>query len=101
MRKILVKSLKILLVGSLLLTSCHKEYFQLDRLSDEIEIETDLVAPLVFGSLSMGDLVARFDSSGYSREFEDGLIYLSYSDTLVEVLVDTLDLVVDGFYNEF
>jgi len=89
------------MIGSLLLTSCHKEYFQLDRLSDEVEIETDLVAPLVFGSLSMGDLVARFDSSGYSGEFEDGLMYLSYSDTLVEVLVDTLDLVVDGFYNEF
>jgi len=93
--------MKFLLVGGLLLTSCHKEYFQLDRLSDEMEVETDLVAPLIFGSMSMGDLVARFDSSGYAGEFGDGLIYLSYSDTLVEVLVDTLDLVVDGFYNEF
>jgi len=101
MRKILVKSIKFLLVGGLLLTSCHKEYFQLDRLSDEMELETDLVAPLIFGSMSIGDLVARFDSTGYTGEFEDGLIYLSYTDTLVEVLVDTLDLVVDGFYNEF
>lgn len=100
MRKNLVKSIKYLLVGGLLLTSCHKEYFQLDKLSDEMELETDLVAPLIHGSMSLGDLVARFDSSGYTGEFEDGLIYLSYSDTLVEVMVDTLDLVMDGFYDE-
>ncbi len=97
----MVKSIKYLLVGGLLLTSCHKEYFQLDKLSDEMELETDLVAPLIHGSMSLGDLVARFDSSDYTGEFEDGLIYLSYSDTLVEVMVDTLDLVIDGFYNEF
>ncbi len=92
--------MKFLLVGGLLLTSCHKEYFQLDKLSDELELETDLVAPLIHGSLSLGDLVARFDSSGYTGEFEDGLLYLSYSDTLVDVMVDTLDLVPDGYYNE-
>ena len=72
--------------------SCQKDQFQLDKLSDEIEIQTDLVAPLIYGSMGMGEIVAEFDSSGYVGEFEDGLIYLTYADTIVDVLVDTLDL---------
>ncbi|MDF1573900.1 MAG: hypothetical protein P1P86_01740 [Bacteroidales bacterium] len=99
--KTLINGLKFLLPGVLFLTACQEEYFQLEKLSDEIEIETDLVAPLIRGSMNLGDLVARLDSSGYSGEFEDGLIYLSYSDTLTEVMIDTLDLMVDGFYSEF
>jgi hypothetical protein len=89
-----------LLAGVLFLTSCNKEYFQLDKLSDEMEIRPDIVAPLVHGSLSMGDIVAQFDSTGYVGTFDDGLIYLTYSDTLVDVMVDTVDLLVDGFYQE-
>jgi len=88
------------MAGGLFLRSCQKEQFQLENLSDEIEIQTDLVAPLIHGSIGMGELVAEFDSSGYVGEFEDGLIYLTYADTLVDVLVDTLDLVIDGLYNE-
>lgn len=100
MRKILKNSVKFLMAGGLLLTSCHKEYFQLDRLSDEMEISPDVVAPLVHGSMSMGDIVARFDSTGYVGEFDDGLIYLTYADTLVDVMVDTVDLLIDEFYQE-
>ena len=88
------------MAGSLFLRSCQKEQFQLDKLSDEIEIQTDLVAPLIYGSMGMAELVAEFDSSGYVGEFEDGLLFLTYSDTLVNVKVDTLDLVIDGLYNE-
>lgn len=88
------------IAGGLLLHSCNKEQFQLEKLSDEMEIHTDLVAPLIFGSMGMGEIVAEFDSSGYVGEFEDGLIYLTYADTIVDVKVDTLDLVVDGLYTE-
>lgn len=88
------------LIGGLYLHSCERDQFQLDKLSDEIEIHTDLVAPLIFGSLGMGELVAEFDSSGYVDEFEDGLIYLTYADTIVDVKVDTLNLVVDGLYTQ-
>jgi len=65
-----------------------------------MEIETDLVAPLIYGSLSIDDLVAWFDSTGYVNEFDDGLVYLSYADTMVDIMVDTLDLVIDGLYTE-
>ena len=102
MNKAVINRLMIfLLAGSLIMVSCQREYFQLDKLSDEIEIETDLVAPLIKGSLAMEDLVAWLDSTGYVDEFEDGLIYLYYEDTLVELMVDSLDLVVDGLYAEY
>jgi|GEM_PF-1392328 len=100
MRQINNYYLICLFTGILFLASCHKEYFELDKLSDEIEIQTDLVAPLIYGSMNMEDIVAKFDSSGYTGTFEDGLIYLAYSDTLVEVRVDTLDLLLNELYQE-
>jgi len=100
MRQINNYCLICLLTGILFLSSCHKEYFELDKLSDEIEIRTDLVAPLIYGSMNMENIVVKFDSSGYTGTFEDGLIYLAYSDTLVEVRVDTLDLLLNEFYHE-
>jgi hypothetical protein len=90
----------LMLSGVLLFNSCQKEQFQLDKLSDEIEVYTDLVAPLVYGSLTMSDLVAEFDSTGTIGEFEDRLLYLAYSDTLYEVRLDTVDVLVDGFYTQ-
>lgn len=100
MRKILYLSFISTLIGGLCLSSCQKDNFQLEKLSDEMEIHTDLVAPLIHGSMGMGEIVAEFDSSGYVGEFEDGLIYLTYADTIVDVRVDTLDLMVDGLYTE-
>ena len=85
---------------AMVISSCQKEYFQLDKLSTEMEIEPNLVAPLVNGSLSMGEIVELFDSSGYTGEFGDGLIYLAYSDTLVNLTAESLDLVPDGYYLE-
>lgn len=89
-----------LLLMGMLITSCHKEYFQLDKLSDEIEIRPNLVAPLIKGSVSMADIVDLFDSASYLSEFDDGLIYLAFSDTLVNLSVDTLDLVIDNYQHE-
>ena len=100
MRKNFMKYTIFLMLFGLALNACQKEQFQLDKLSDEIEIRTDLVAPLIYGSMGMADMVAKFDSSGYVDEFEDGLIYLAYSDTVAEVMVDTLDLLPDGFYTQ-
>lgn len=90
----------VILVMTVVITSCHKEYFQLDKLSDEMEIQPHLVAPLIHGSMSMGDIVSLFDSAGYVGEFDDGLIYLAYTDTLVDLRADTLDLLIDNYYSE-
>lgn len=100
MRRKLLFGCTAAVVMTLVITSCHKEYFQLDRLSDEMEIEPRLVAPLIRGTMSMGDIVSLFDSAGYVGEFDDGLIYLAYSDTLVDLSADTLNLLIDNYYSE-
>jgi len=96
-RHIGILGLLIVMAG---ITSCHKEYFELDKLSDDMEIRPNLVAPLIQGSVTMGDIVELFDTASYLGEDEDGLIYLSFSDTLFNLRVDTLDLVIDNYYNE-
>jgi len=90
-----------LLLMTVVINSCHKEYFQLDKLSDDMEIRPHLVAPLIQGSVSMGDIVELFDSASYLGEFADGLIYLAYSDTFVNLRADELDLLIDNYYSEF
>ncbi|MFH0757764.1 MAG: hypothetical protein V2B15_10795 [Bacteroidota bacterium] len=75
-----------LLAGSLLLTTCHKEAFDLNRLSDEVEINPQLVAPLIHGLVTMSDITEMFDSIEYIGEFDDSLIYFAYTDTIVSVV---------------
>ena len=43
--------LLLLIIG----TACNKEYFDMDKLSKEIELQPALVAPLVFGRVTMED----------------------------------------------
>ena len=84
-----------------MLTTCNKEYFELNRLSDEIELEPTLVAPLIYGSMNVNDIVERFDSTGFIYEFDDGLIYLVYSDTSYSVMADTLVEVPDQLVTKY
>jgi hypothetical protein len=75
-----------LLVGGFLLTTCHKDQFEMDRLSTEIELEPSIVAPLIYGSFDMSDLVEVMDSADYTLEDEDGVpFYLVYTDTIFSV----------------
>ncbi|MEN8226662.1 MAG: hypothetical protein ABFS38_00800 [Bacteroidota bacterium] len=100
MKRHLFYGIIFLLASGLMLTTCHKEYFELNRLSTEIEIQPQLVAPLLYGSMTVMDIVERVDSAGYVNEFEDGLLYLVYSDTVVNVKADTVFEVPDKFYKE-
>jgi len=79
-------------VAALLLTTCNKENFDLDRLSTEMELRSELVAPLVYGSMSMSDITELFDSLSYIQEDPEGLIVLVYGDTVVSVAADTMDV---------
>ncbi len=92
--------LLILMAGALLMTECQKEHFDLSKLSDEVEIQPKLVAPLFYGSLNIGDIVEYIDSTGYAYEFDDGLIYLAYSDTMVNVMADSMVEIPNAVYTE-
>ncbi|RPI46823.1 MAG: hypothetical protein EHM46_00115 [Bacteroidetes bacterium] len=101
MRPHLPRTLSLLLTGGALITACHTEYFELDRLSDEIELTPGLAAPLVKGTLALGDIVAEFDTMGVSRVDDEGLIYIVYGDNTYSVRADTVVEVPDKFVNEY
>jgi len=101
MKRQLLYGIIFLLAGGLLLTTCNREYFELDRLSNEIEVQPQLVAPLIYGTMNLKDLVEEFDSTDVIDEFNDGLLYLAYSDTLVEVMADTMFEVQDNLVTKY
>jgi hypothetical protein len=73
----------ILAAGALLLSSCMKDNFNLDLLSDEMETEPVLNLPLLYGSFDMDELVEVIDTGDYSLEDEEGeRYYLVYPDTI-------------------
>lgn len=79
----------VVLLTGLSMAGCKKEYYDLDRLSTEVEWMPQLLAPLVYGSVSMTDITELFDSIDYVGEFEDGLIYFAYNDTIASFQADT------------
>jgi hypothetical protein len=86
MKRHILSGILFLMAVSFLLTTCHKEYFELDRLSTEMELESGLVGPLMYGSFTMEDLIEFLDSTDYSMEDESGLTYyLIYADTIFSV----------------
>lgn len=80
-----------LMAGGLLLNTCNSEYFELDRLSDEIELEHELALPLMYGTFSMDDVAGVLDTVGHSHFDSLGYFYVSYNDTTF-TLQDTIEL---------
>ncbi|MCP4312746.1 MAG: hypothetical protein GY790_15900 [Bacteroidetes bacterium] len=84
--KRLLLGISLLIAGLLLMNSCLKDNFDLNRLSTEMEFEPDLAAPLLFGSFDMDDLAEVIDSGDYSMIDDEGLVYyLVYADTIYSV----------------
>ncbi len=81
----------IIFIASMLIFSCVQDNFDLNLLSDEMQLEPELNLPLLFGSFDMDDLVEVLDSGDYSLEDGDGeRYYLVYPDTIYW-LDDTVD----------
>jgi len=101
MKRHLFYGIIVFLASGLMLTTCNKEYFDLKKVSDEIELEPTLVAPLIYGSMNLKDLVEKVDSNGFIDEFSDepnvGLLYLAYRDSFS---VDTTVQVPNNLFTE-
>lgn len=86
-----------MVIGALLvmglLSGCMQEEFEFDKLSDEMEFEVGVFAPVAKGSLSLDDLISEIDSSGAITTDEEGLLYLSYEDSLASFMAsDIIDI---------
>lgn len=63
---------------ALLLNSCKKEYFELDRLDSEVTWNPELAVPLIDSEISMEEALDRFDDDDVIIWDGDGLLALKY-----------------------
>jgi hypothetical protein len=65
--------------------SCMDERYDFTKISDEMEIKPVISAPIAFGSVSIADVLDKANGVDLIREFEDKLLYLTYSDELISL----------------
>lgn len=79
----------------------HDE-FELDKLDDEMEIVAGILSPVAYGSLNIGDLISELDSSGFITTDPDGLLLLTYQDSLLSYTAeDMLKIQSQNFFEFF
>jgi hypothetical protein len=91
------------IIAMLITGSCdgYMDQFSLDRLSDEVEIQPSLAAPVAYGNFSIQDILETLtDSAGLVSQTEDSLIYLYYSDTAYSLSAADLITIPDHFTSE-
>lgn len=78
----------ILLTFILLFSRCMHDEYDFSKLDDEIEITAGVLSPIAYGSLSFEDIVSEFDSSSFISSDADGLLMITYEDSLISFLAD-------------
>lgn len=61
------------------LTSCFDSNYDINNISDEMELTPGIAMPLAHGSLSLDDLLTKMDSTNVIKQYEDSLLYVYYS----------------------
>ena len=93
----------IIPIASLLLFyQCMHDEFELDKLDDEMEIIAGILSPIAYGSLNIGDLISELDSSGFITTDPDGLLHLTYQDSLFSYIAnDLMEIPSQDFFEFF
>ena len=66
--------------------SCLDDRYNFDKISDEIHITPGITAPMAFGSLTLRDVLNEVDDDNYVKEYDDKLLYISYSERMLSYL---------------
>lgn len=88
-----ILALAILLAGCTL-----PDEFNSDLYNTDILWEPGLSAPLIFGDLSIKDLLTEFDSSGFLSEDDSGFLFLAYDTDASLALEDVLPELLDQHF---
>jgi len=74
----------LILVFAIGFTQCMQDEYDFDKLSTEMEINGGIITPVGYGSLSIDNLISKLDSSSseFLNEYEDGLLYITYKDSI-------------------
>jgi len=102
LRNLRIINLLIALIILLSFSRCTQDEYDLDKLSDEMEINMGLLTPLAYGSLSLNDIISEFDSTSYIDTDQEGLLYITYEDSLLSLHAeDLLDVPDQDFFEYF
>jgi hypothetical protein len=79
------KNILIIFVSILIfaISACVDSKYDLNRISDEIEISPSLAVPLETGSLSLDNIIKEISSENVGRFPDDSLLYLTFSQALL------------------
>jgi hypothetical protein len=84
------------------LNSCFKDDLDLSKVSDRFEITPGLAMPVGYGSLTINDLLNRFDSTGFIREDSStGLLMIVYDAQLLSYKASDIIEVPDQKFDQF
>ncbi len=94
------KGLSLLLLAiSLSIPGCKYEYFEVNKLSDEIRYEADWAIPLAHSQLDVEDILARFDESDIFEIDANGMLAVVYYSTLFSISGADLIPLADQTFN--
>lgn len=69
---------------------CMHDEYDFSKLDDEMEISAGILAPVAYGSLNLQDIISEFDSSSFISTDADGLLLITYEDSLFSYIADDL-----------
>ena len=69
---------------------CMHDEYEFGKLDKEMEIEAGVLAPVAYGSLGLDDIISEFDSTGTISSDTDGLLYITYKDSLFSFTANEL-----------
>ncbi|MFC2103786.1 hypothetical protein ACFLS4_00350 [Bacteroidota bacterium] len=69
---------------------CMHDEYDFNKLNDEMEITAGMLAPVAYGSLTLEDIISEFDSTSYITTDMDGLLMITYEDSLFSYIADDL-----------
>lgn len=69
---------------------CMHDEYDFSKLDDEIEITAGFLIPVAYGSLNLEDIITEFDSTSIISTDPDGLLLLTYQDSLFSYIADDI-----------
>ena len=81
-------SLPIIII--FLFSRCMHDEYDFSKLDDEIEITAGVLSPVAYGSLTLEDIISEFDSTSVISTDADGLLMITYEDSLFSFIADDM-----------
>ena len=83
-------------------SQCMHDEYDFNKLDDEMEIKAGVLTPLAYGSLNLEDIISEFDSTTSILTDADGLLMITYKDSLFSFIAnDLMEIPSQDFFEFF